>query len=158
MIDLASAATAAALLNNSVAAIDKVYNWWKATRGEKPASMGLRSDPQKQVLQYVPLTSVAQPARVVMTYADLASRLDQSDLNFIRSFENRMAVAMSQWEALNARLPLSDPVDRARIEANMEDMKNRDICHSLRQIVDFIDRRGIDLMDHYQSVRTMCPV
>jgi hypothetical protein len=67
-----------------------------------------------------------------------------------------MGLAMTQWEALNARLPLSDPVERARIEANMEIMKNGDICKCLNQIVDFIEKLNIDLEDHYQKVRFVC--
>ena len=156
MIELATAATAAALLNNSVSAIDKVYNWWRTKHGNSPASVGLRSDPQNQVLQYVSLTGAAQPAHVVMTYNELATRLTPQDVSFIKAFERRMTLAMAQWEALNADLPLAGAVERVRIEANMENIKDRDICSSLRQIVGFIERLGIDLQDHYASVRAIC--
>jgi hypothetical protein len=38
MVELATAALAAALLNNSVSAVDKVYNWWlaKKRKGQLP--------------------------------------------------------------------------------------------------------------------------
>jgi hypothetical protein len=157
MIELATAAAAAAMLNNSVSAIDKVYNWWRTKQGQAPASQGLRSDPQKQVLQYVSLTGVAQPIRVVMSYTEFATRLTPDDVSFIRAFETRMRRAMTQWEALNADLPLASPVERVRIEGNMENLKDRDICPSLKQIVDFIQKLGIDLQDHYASVRSICP-
>lgn len=157
MIELAAAATAAAMLNNAVSAVDKIYNWWTAKHGERPASEGLRSDPQNQVLQYVSLTAEQQPTRVVMTYAEFAQRLDPDDVNYIKAFEARMKLAMAQWEALNARLPLAaSDVERVRLEANMEDIRNRDICFSLKQIVDFIEAHGIDLHDHYRSVRSIC--
>jgi hypothetical protein len=123
---------------------------------ERPASKVLRNDPQKEVLQYVSTRPDQATIRVVMTYAELASKLSQDDFNFIKSFEQRMGLAMTQWEALNARLPLSDPVERARIEANMEIMKNGDICKCLNQIVDFIEKLNIDLEDHYQKVRFIC--
>jgi hypothetical protein len=157
MIELATAAAAAAMLNNSVSAIDKVYNWWRTKQGQAPASQGLRSDPQKHVLQYVSLTGVAQPIRVVMSYTEFATRLTPDDVSFIRAFETRMRRAMTQWEALNADLPLASPVERVRIEGNMENLKDRDICPSLKQIVDFIQKLGIDLQDHYASVRSICP-
>jgi hypothetical protein len=67
-----------------------------------------------------------------------------------------MKAAMAQWEALNEELPLADPVSRVRIEANMEKMKDGDICLCLNQIVDFIEKLNIDLHDHYSSVRTIC--
>jgi hypothetical protein len=156
MVELATAALAAALLNNSVSAVDKVYNWWLAKKKERPASKVLRNDPQKEVLQYVSTRPDQATIRVVMTYAELASKLSQDDFNLIKSFEQRMGLAMTQWEALNARLPLSDPVERARIEANMEMMKNGDICKCLNQIVDFIEKLNIDLEDHYQKVRFIC--
>jgi hypothetical protein len=157
MIELATAAAAAAMLSNSVSAVDKVYNWWRARQGQKLASEGLSSDPKKQVLQYVSLTGAAQPAKVVMTYEELAKRLTPEDVNYIKAFETRMRHAMTQWEALNADLPLASAVERARIEANMENMKNKDICFSLKEIVGFIENLGIDLHDHYAGVRNICP-
>ncbi len=156
MIELAAAATVAAMLNNSVGAVDKVYNWWRG--GKKPASEGLRSDPKNQVLQFVSLTKPGQPAKVVMTYGDLAKRLTPEDVSYIKALEKRMRFAISQWEALNAELPLASAVERVRIEANMENMKDKDICSSLKQIVDFIEKLGIDLHDHYASVRNICAV
>ena len=115
MIELATAAAAAAMLNNSVSAVDKVYNWWRARRNEKPASELLRNDPQKEVLQYVSVTEDQKPIRIVLTYAELARKIDQDDYRFIQSFERRMKAAMAQWEKLNEDLPLADPVSRARI-------------------------------------------
>jgi hypothetical protein len=156
MIDLATAAAAAALLNNSVSAVDKVYNWWQALQKQKAASEILRSDPKKEVLQYVSGQDQA-PIRVVMTYAQLATKLNQDDFTYIQSFEQRMSLAMGQWEKLNARLPLLDSVERARVEANMDAMKNGDICTCLREIVGFIEKLNIDLHDHYASVRRICP-
>ena len=155
MIELATAAAAAAMLSNSVSAVDKIYNWWNGKHGESPASQALRSDPQKQVLQYVSLSG-AKPSQVVMTYDQLAQALSPEDVGHIKSFETRMMLAMNQWEALNAELPLASPVERARIEANMVNLKEKDICFSLKQIVDFIERLGIDLEDHYQRVRGIC--
>jgi hypothetical protein len=156
MIELAAAASAAALLNNAVSAVDKIYNWWRAARGERPASEGLRSDHQKQVLQYVSLAAPSQPAQVVMTFDQLATKLTPEDVSYIKAFETRMRLAMTQWEALNAELPLAGAVERARIELNMKNLKEKDICYSLHQIVGFIERLGLDLHDHYASVRTIC--
>src|SRR5262245_968014 len=99
MVELATAALAAALLNNSVSAVDKVYNWWLAKKKERPASKVLRNDAQKQVLQYVSTGPDQATIRVVMTYAELASKLSQDDFNLIKSFEQRMGLAMTQWEA-----------------------------------------------------------
>jgi hypothetical protein len=79
MLDLATAAAAAAMLNNSVSAVDKVYNWWRARRNEKAASEVLRNDPQKEVLQYVSGIEDQKPIRVVMTYAQLAAKIDKDD-------------------------------------------------------------------------------
>lgn len=153
-----TAATVAAMLDHSVSAIDKVYNWWRTKQGDSPASIGLPSDPKNQVLEYVSLTGPAQPDHVVMTYSELAALLTPRDVNLIQSFEKRMNLAMTQWEALNANLPLAaSAVERVRIEANMQDIKDKDICSSLKQIVDFIGKLGIDLQDHYASVRTICP-
>jgi hypothetical protein len=156
MIDLPTAAAAAAILNNSVTAIDKVYNWVRSRRGEKPASVGLRNDPERKVLEYVSLTGKPEPPVVVMTHAQFAQRLDKSDIALIKSFERRMDLAMGQWNALNSRLPLASEVERVRIEANMEDMKNRDICASLNEIIGLIERLGMDLHDHYASIRHIC--
>ena len=91
-----------------------------------------------------------------MTYEELAKRLTPEDVSYIKTFETRMKRAMSQWEALNADLPLASSVERVKIEANMEDIKNKDICFSLKQIVEFIERLSIDLHDHYASVRSIC--
>lgn len=156
MIDLATAAASAALLNNAVSAVDKVYNWVRALNKQAPASLGLRSDPQKAVLQYESLDGTPEPTRVVMTYAELAAKLTEDDVRHIKSFEQRMKAAMVQWEKLNASLSLYEDVERGRIEANMERLKERDICPSLREIVQFIERLGVDLQDHYASVRSIC--
>ena len=91
-----------------------------------------------------------------MTYEELSTESTTDDFSYIRSFDQRMKLAMSQWEALNARLPLADPVDRVRIEANMEQMKDTTSA-CVKEIVDFIDKLGIDLYDHYGRVRSICP-
>ena len=49
MIDLATAA-AAAMLSNSVSAIDKLYNWWSTSRGGREAKAVLRDNPQASAL------------------------------------------------------------------------------------------------------------
>jgi len=110
MIDLATAGVAAALLNNSVSAIDKVYNWWLSRKQQGPASKALRNDPQTKTLQYVSTGPEQATIKIVMTYAELASKLSEDDLSLIKSFEQRMGLAMKQWEALNANLPLSTPL------------------------------------------------
>jgi hypothetical protein len=156
MIDLIAAAAAAKLLNEAVSSVDKVYGWFRALKKEAGPSVVLKSDPASQVLEYVTTDPTPRPVRVVMTYGELARRLSEDDANYIDSMAKRMKRAMAQWEALNERLPLLDPVERARVEANMLDMKDRDICPCLGQVVGFIDQLGIDLQDHYMSVRTIC--
>jgi len=63
MLDLATAAIAAAMLNNSLSAVDKVYNWWNARRGGAPAGELLRDSPTTQVLQYQVTEQVGAPGR-----------------------------------------------------------------------------------------------
>lgn len=154
MIDIATVASAAAMLNNTVSAVDKIYDWYRARTGQPKATLELRNNPEKEVLQYEG-TSTESP-RVVATYQELSGRLHEDDMVHIRSLEKRMAVAMKKWETLNEGLPLADPVERARIELNMDHIKEQDICSSLGQITDLIQKLGIDLEDHYQTVKGMC--
>ena len=156
MVGLAEASLVAGILGNSVSAVDKIYNWWRESRGQSKASLAMVNQPEAQALSYIRLDKPGSPVKIAISYGDLARKLQKEDVQYIEGFGSRMQNAMVQWNALNAGLPLADAVERARIEANMEQLKNRDICASLRQVIDFIDKLGIDLEDHYTSARQIC--
>lgn len=156
MIDFAMVSATAALIDSSLSAMDRFYELYQDYRDRHPAGLTLRANASEQVLVYQSTTDASM--QVVMTYEELATKLQHEDLNFIASFEKRMTAAVAQWESLNASLPSADPLERAKIEAHMAKVKTDDICPSLTGIVDFIDSLGIDLYDHYKVVRRICLV
>jgi hypothetical protein len=157
MIDLATAAIVAAIVSNSATAIDKIYNWIKERQGGQPASVGLRNEPETKSLQYVSLTGRGQTYAGTMSYHDIAQKLSPEDVRHLKGYEDRMSAAMTQWDKLNARLPLADSVERASIEADMEFIRSRDVCYSLKNILDFIEQQLLfSLEDHYHEASFMC--
>ena len=155
MIELATAATVAGILANAISSVDKVYDWWRERKGLTKASVVLMNDPARNALAYRKVGQ-EEPVRIAMTYNELAGKLSEDDVDFIEGFARRMKRAMEQWNTLNGELPLASPVERARIEGNMDLLKERDICPSLKQIIDFIYKIGIDLEDHYSGARQVC--
>jgi hypothetical protein len=154
MITLATAATAAAMTNNIISFIDKVYNWYQKSKGHAPASVLVENNQKDKQLQLISTTS----GKIIsaLTYQEISQKLTPEQLDYIKSFEKRMSNAQKIWNNINERIPLSSPDEQARLEAQLDDIRGRHICPSLDEIITFLDSIGLPLHDHYVVVRRMC--
>lgn len=160
MIDFATAATIATLVGEAVGAIDVIF------RGYVDFIKG-KDDPQTRStapdLEYTDspdqdafVAQSRQTGRVLqkVSYAELCQRLAEQDRAYIETLSRSMENYQKQWNAAWLERSNADEQDRVRLDAKLDDLLKQ-MADPLTKVLDFVERMGLWLDDHYLMARQL---
>jgi TIR domain-containing protein len=78
-------------------------------------------------------------------------RLSEAERQLIITYQTSMAGAYARWRSLYPRRDALTTPERRRFR-----LAQRQMCGDLGKVVDFLDRIGKPLQDHYRTVRNEC--
>jgi SepF-like predicted cell division protein (DUF552 family) len=88
-----------------------------------------------------------------LTYQQLTARLNEGDLSYIRSLERSINTHKTVWEEAYPQLASeSNPVTKAKVRNQLNDVAN-EMGSDLTKILNFVEKLGVHLDDHYIAVR-----
>ena len=158
MIDLATAAIIAKTAADAVGAFDKIYRGFADFVSKKeptasnlpPPDFAYMDSPGDQAL-------VAKSRRTgenyqVVSYEELSRRLDTSDREFIETITRSMTSYQRQWSTVFEQRSMASGIEIARLDAQL-DYIAKQIADCLIHILDFVQRIGLRLDDHYHMAR-----
>lgn len=89
-----------------------------------------------------------------ITASDFA-KLDPPSQQLIRAHERAMVDLFDRWTELYPRRVAADGAVRDKARADLDALK-QDLCKELRSILDFLQRMGLSLQDHYAHIYQIC--
>ena len=158
MIELAAAATVAALVSNAVGAFDKIYRGYSDFIKEKepasydvpPPDFAYVDSPENKALVAKSVSTGAIYQTV--TYDQLRSRLSEQELEFLESLTSAMETYQMQWNSAVKQKAMASGMDIGKMEAQQKYLAE-EISKVLLQILELVERLGLHLHDHYHIAR-----
>jgi hypothetical protein len=89
-----------------------------------------------------------------ITAQDFA-KLDGSSQQLIRAHERAMADLFDRWTELYPKRTAADGAVRDKARADL-DILRQELCQELKSILDFLQRVGLSLHDHYAHIHQIC--
>ena len=157
MLTLLAASQVASIANNAVSIIDKLYtNFIKSKTGDESAAgtvsprSKIENDQSRGALLSLSHGQIVQS----IDYKDLADRLDEQDLAFIRAKEKALNNHYAVWLGVYPEVSLMlDPIGKQRVKIQLQQIE-RDMGNELTGILNFLENRiGLQLDDHYNHIR-----
>lgn len=158
MIDLATAATMAKVLADGVGAFDKIFRGLNEfiskrkvdTSGAPPPDLSYRNEPGQKAL--VAISQNTGEVRHTVTYDDLLSRVSPEEAAHVKALSQAISLYARQWDAITQEIPLASGLHRAQLEGQLDKVA-KDMAGPLSEVLDFIERIGFFLDDHYHVAR-----
>jgi hypothetical protein len=153
MIDFVSASQIASILGNATNIVDKIYDrFFKVKSGKEPPpglqpqhSAIIRDDPQRNALVSQTRGQEVQTVK----YEELATKLQPSDLSYIRAREQAMEQHMAIWERVYPTIPLEmDQIRTVQLELQLKQHTDS-LGKELAAILDFL---ATEVRGHASSV------
>jgi hypothetical protein len=102
------------------------------------------------------VTTYRGQERQRVTYAELAAKLSDADLNHIKTLETSMENYYQQWAAVYPTLSTEvNPLTKVKLEQQLKYLIANGMARDLQSIIDFIERCGLTLDDHYRRIRQL---
>lgn len=154
MPDPATIAAIVGLLTSSVGLVDKVADTYLSYRKKSAVSDAehrSRITTSDDGRDLVALDHGHEMQRV--SYKELTDRLDVDDLQYIKSIEKSMKSHKQIWESVYPQLATTiDPIVKAKLEQQLDQ-----VCEAMSvdlvRILNFVEKTGLYLDDHYGAVR-----
>jgi hypothetical protein len=153
MIDIATLTTAITAATSGVALIDQIADqidrfFHKKPETETPHEHSFKIKKEGNAI----VSTYHGQERQRITVEDL-KKLPESELRHIQVFEQSMENHYSIWAAVYPQLALAlDPIAKAKTEQQLKGIV-RGMKTDLEGILTFLERSGLDLMDHYSNIR-----
>lgn len=159
MIELAAAATIAKLASDAVTAIDKMFRGYADfTKRKTPAGNDApppdfsyvdRPDAQAFVAASRQTGAVYQ----TVTYQELAARLSEEDRAYIAALNAAMSSYQRQWNSVYEQRAIAGiGLETAKIDAQLDHLAKQ-VSDPLIKVIDFVQKMGLGLDDHYHVAR-----
>ncbi|GAA2152737.1 hypothetical protein FHX52_0819 [Humibacillus xanthopallidus] len=152
--DIALAAAALAAATQGVTLFDKIadqvvrFKTKRPLAGEPPQHRMTIEESDGELVSKVHGHEVER-----ITARDLV-HLDADVLRHIKVYEESMQNNYTLWEKVYPQLPLSPPMERARLELQLAQVTDA-IGADLKHILDFLEDAGLGLDDHYRYARDL---
>ena len=153
MIDLPTLTAAIAAATSGVALIDQIADqidrlFRKHSEPETPHEHSFKIKQEGNAI-----VSTYQGREIQRITAEDLKKLPESDLRHIEVLERSMENHYSIWAAVYPQLALaSEPIAKAKTEQQLKGIV-RNMKADLEGILAFLERSGLDLMDHYNNIR-----
>jgi hypothetical protein len=157
VIDWQTASYIAGVAANAVTSIDKMYRGYAdffknkgATIGAPSPDFSIQNKPDEKALVSTSLHT-GQTYQTI-TYEDLRAKLAPSDRAYIESLSQSLENYEKQWNSAYVAKSLASGMDVGRYDAQL-DYLARQISDPLLKVLDFVQRMGLFLDDHYLAAR-----
>ena|ERR1700752_2037664 len=160
MIDLPTAALIAKLMSDAVGAFDKIFRGYAdVVKGNKPTApfvpppdyAYVDSPAQKAIVAQSRQSGVAYQ---IVTYDELSKRLDSADWAYVETLGRTMKNYETQWLTAFEQKSLATGMEIGKMDAQLEYL-TKQISNILIKILNFIEKMGLRLDDHYKRAREM---
>ena len=156
MIDWQTASWIAGVAANAVSSIDKLYRGYadffnkkQPTVGAPPPDLRIQNNAGEQALVATSVTTGAVSQKV--TYDDLRAKLTASDGAYIEALSQSLDNYEKQWNSALVAKSMASGMDVGRYA--QLDYLAREIAKPLAEVLDFVERMGLWLDDHYHAAR-----
>ena len=159
MIDLATASSAISVISSAVKLADGVWDSWRDFKQERKVT----HEPPREHYEKIEATNDnsalvhstnGQPAKTV-TREQLSKILSKDDYEHLEALESRMRMLTGKWNGITKKIELEVNIaTKTTYEMQLDDLKDK-IGALLEQIMDFIERLGFHLQDHYGSMKSI---
>lgn len=157
MIDWQTASWISSAVGGAVASIDKIYRGYADYLKSKtpnvfetPPDFSYQNKPDEQA--FVATSRHTGHVSQKVTYAELESKLNDSDRAYIDTLNLALKNLEKQWSTTYADWSVASGMDRGRYEAQLDMLAPR-IADPLLRILQFVEQMGLWLDDHYHSAR-----
>ena len=157
MIDWQTASWIAGAAANAVSSIDKLYRGYADFFNKKQPTVDaplpdlrIQNDASEQALVATSITTGAVSQKV--TYDDLRAKLRPSDRAYIEALSRALDNYEKQWNSALVAKSLASGMDVGRYDAQLDHLA-REIAKPLDEVLDFVERTGMWLDDHYLATR-----
>lgn len=159
LVMLAEAAAVASVLGNAVNIIDKIYSrFFERKTGMEPP------DELKPEHSAVIKNSETESALVLskggrelskVTFDELAERLSNNDMEYIKTREVVMSRLYEQWEAAYPTLVTEmDPIRKTQLKQRIDELTDQ-LGKELDSILTFVAKAGLSLDAHYRRFQDL---
>ena len=157
MIDWQTASSIAGAAANAVTSIDKMYRGYAdffkkkgASISTPPPDFSIQNKPDEKALVAASLSNGQTSQKI--TYEDLRARLVAGDRAYIDALSQSLQNYEMQWNSAYLAKSLASGMDIGRYNAQLEYLA-RQISDPLLKVLDFVERMGLWLDDHYLAAR-----
>lgn len=143
-------------LSNPLKAIDAATFRSTGLGGTTEADAGLRglSGVASQVGEAVVLNTGRQSSREVLSWAQV-EQLPEQERQYIRTMDRSIQESFDRWTEAWPKRHAQDPDLQRRIQDQLNEARST-LCNDFRRLLEFFDRCGWLLDDHYYAVRDIC--
>jgi hypothetical protein len=157
VIDWQTASYIAGVAANAVTSIDKIYRGYadfskkkEAATGAPPPDFSIQNKPGEKALVATSLQT-GQTYQTI-TYQDLCAKLVPSDRAYIQALSQSLENYEKQWNSAFLAKSLASGMDIGRYDAQLDYLALQ-ISEPLLKVLDFVERMGLWLDDHYLAAR-----
>lgn len=158
MIDLSTAGIIAKLVGDAVGAIDKIYRGYadfnkmkyKSDSIERPPDLNYLDSPDQKAFVAKSLRTGDVFQKV--SYDDLCKKLTGQDLEYIETLTRAMENYEKQWLSVYEQRSMAAGLELARLDTQL-DYLAKQIADPLKRVLEFIEKMGLWLSDHYLRAR-----
>ena len=157
MIDWQTASQIAAIMGGAVASIDKLYRGYADFFKKKapntvspPPDFSIQNRPAENAM----VAASAQSGTVfqTVTYDELRAKLRSDDLAHVEALSQALTNYELQWNAALVAKSMAAGMDVGRYDAQLAFLA-RQISEPLLKMLEFVERTGLFLDDHYLAAR-----
>jgi len=156
-MDWQTASWIAASVGNAVNSIDKIYRGYvdflKEKKGDvidAPPDFQYADAPQSGA--FIATSRHTGSVYQTVTYDELRTRLQDGDRQYIDTLSTALKNYELQWNSAYRARSMADGMDIGRYDAQLEYLAEQ-IADPLLKVLDFVQRMGLYLDDHYHAAR-----
>ncbi|MCF4129680.1 hypothetical protein [Methylobacterium sp. SyP6R] len=155
MISLLEASQVATVAGHAVSIIDKIYTQYVSFKSRKnatdaPSITAEIADDKEN--NKITLSENGKSVQSI-SYAELSEKLNEADIKYIVAKDLALRNHYQIWLIVYPQLSLSvDPIAKAKIELSLSQISS-EMGKELADIIDFLERIGLQLDGHYDAIR-----
>lgn len=160
MIDLITASIIAKLVSDAVGAFDKIFRGYSdVIKGREPRAANIPPPDFAYVDNPAQRSFVAQSRSTgatyqTVTYEELSRKLDGSDKKYVETLTRAMQNYERQWNIVYEQRSMASGIELGRLDTQLEYLA-RQMADPLIKILEFVEKMGLHLDDHYHMARNV---
>jgi DNA polymerase I-like protein with 3'-5' exonuclease and polymerase domains len=160
MIDLATAALIAKMASDAVGAFDKIFRGYVDVLKRKEHTASLVPPPDFSYVDSPQQKAIVARSRSTgrtyqtVTYDELCRKLEFGDRQYVENLTRAMQSYERQWNAAYEQRAMASGMEIGKLDSQLEYLA-REMSHPLTRVLDFVERMGLHLDDHYHMARAV---